>query len=139
MNRIKKLYTKYQELIEYIIFGVLTTLVNILVFYLFNTVFQVSYLISNAISIIVAILFAFITNKLFVFRSKTPNIKAAFKEFYLFVGLRLVSGLLDMLTMYILVDAIHLDANVSKLLTQFIVVVLNYVFSKLFIFKSVGG
>lgn len=139
MNGIKTLYKKYQEVIEYIIFGVLTTLVNILVFYLFNTVFQVSYLIANAISIAVAILFAFVTNKLFVFRSKTPSLQAAFREFYLFVGLRLVSGLLDMLTMYILVDALRIDANLSKLLTQFIVVVLNYVFSKLFIFKSVGG
>lgn len=135
MKWLKNLYVEHQEIIEYIFFGGLTTLVNLVVFYLFDTVFDVSYLIANAISIIVSILFAFFTNKLFVFKSKSPNFKAAFKEFYLFVGLRLVSGIFDMLSMWLLVDFISLDTNLSKILTQFIIVILNYVFSKLYIFK----
>ncbi|MDX8046774.1 GtrA family protein [Gracilibacillus sp. S3-1-1] len=135
MGRLKKIYIKYQEIFRYILFGVLTTVVNITVFILFDTVFNIPYLIANAISIIVAILFAFFTNKKYVFRTESPTFKIVFKEFYLFVGLRLISGLFDMLSMWIFVDLMNLETNFSKILTQFIIVISNYIFSKLYIFK----
>lgn len=124
-----------RELIEYIIFGVATTIVNIVVFFVFDTVIGISYLVANFISIVAAILFAYFTNKLFVFKSKSPTWKHALKEFFLFIGLRAASGLFDMLSMWVMVDLIHLDTNLSKILVQFIIVVLNYLFSKLYIFK----
>lgn len=135
MNWLKKIFIKDQEIFKYIFFGVLTTVVNIAVFFLFDTVLDFSYIIANAISIIAAILFAFFTNKKYVFKAKSQSLKLAFKEFYLFVGLRLVSGLFDMLSMWMLVDFMNLDTNLSKILTQFIIVVLNYIFSKLYIFR----
>lgn len=135
MGRQTKTYIKYQEISRYILFGVLTTVVSIAVFILFDTVFNVPYLIANAISIIVAILFAFFTNKKYVFKTESPTLKVAFKEFYLFVGLRLISGLFDMLSMWIFVDFVNLDTNISKVLTQFIIIISNYLFSKLYIFK----
>jgi len=135
MNWFKKIFIKDQEIFKYILFGVLTTVVNIAVFFLFDTVLNFSYIIANAISIIVAILFAFFTNKKYVFKAKSQSWKLAFKEFYLFVGLRSVSGLFDMLSMWMLVDFMNLETNLSKILTQFIIVVLNYIFSKLYIFR----
>lgn len=75
------------------------------------------------------------TNKIFVFRTKELGAKENVLEFIKFIGFRAVSGLADMMTMWILVDLITLDTNIAKLFTQFIVVVLNYVFSKFFIFK----
>jgi len=135
MNWLKKIFIKDQEIFKYILFGVLTTVVNIAVFFLFDTVLNFSYIIANAISIIAAILFAFFTNKKYVFKAKSQSWKLAFKEFYLFVGLRSVSGLFDMLSMWMLVDFMNLESNLSKILTQFIIVVLNYIFSKLYIFR----
>ena len=128
-------YKKYREVIDYIIFGGLTTLVNLIAFYIFDTLIGWPYLVANAIAIILSILFAYVTNKIFVFRTKELGAKENVLEFIKFIGFRGVSGLADMMTMWILVDLITVDTNIAKLLTQFIVVVLNYVFSKFFIFK----
>lgn len=134
MKKLIELYQKYRELIDYIIFGGLTTVVNIVAFYILDTLLGWSYLIANAVAIIISILFAYVTNKLFVFRTSNLNFKENVMEFLRFIGFRLVSGLADMAAMWILVDLLTVDTNISKLLTQFIVVVLNYLFSKLFIF-----
>lgn len=129
------LYKKYREVIDYIIFGGLTTLVNIVAFFIFETLLGWPYLTANAVAIVLSILFAYITNKLFVFKTRDMTFSENTIEFVKFIGFRLVSGLADMAAMWILVDLITIDTNIAKLLTQFIVVVLNYVFSKLFIFK----
>lgn len=129
------LYKKYREIIDYIIFGGLTTLVNIVAFFIFETLLGWPYLIANAIAIVLSILFAYITNKLFVFKTSNMTFNENMIEFLKFIGFRLISGLADMAAMWLLVDLISIDTNIAKLLTQFIVVVLNYVFSKLFIFK----
>ena len=128
-------YKKYREVIDYAIFGGLTTLVNLIAFYIFDTLIGWPYLVANAIAIILSILFAYVTNKIFVFRTKELGAKENVLEFIKFIGFRAVSGLADMMTMWILVDLITMDTNIAKLFTQFIVVVLNYVFSKFFIFK----
>lgn len=130
-----KFKSQLKELISYGFFGVLTTLVNMVVFYIFDSVLGVQYLFANAIAIILSILFAYVTNKLFVFSSKTETFKETLNEFFKFIGARLLTGGVDMLTMWALVDGLTLDTNLAKLLTQFVVMVLNYVFSKLFIFK----
>lgn len=136
MEFIKKMYHKYEEAIIYLVFGVLTTVVNIVVFYLLDTVLDVQYLIANLVSIIVSILFAFFTNKKYVFKSKSENFQSWMKEFVLFCSFRVLSGVFDMLSMWILVDFLTLDTNIAKIATQFIVVVLNYFFSKFFVFKG---
>ena len=133
-NKILDLYYRYREIIDYIFFGGLTTLVNIVVFFIFDTLLSWPYLIANAIAIILSILFAYVTNKLFVFKTSSNNLQENIYEFIKFIGFRLLSGLADMLSMWVLVDLIFVNTNVAKLFTQFIVVVLNYVFSKFFIF-----
>ena len=139
IRKVRSLYLKYREVIDYLFFGVLATFVNIVIFFIFDTLLQTPYLFANGLSIIGAILFAFFTNKKYVFKSETVSKREAFREFYLFVGFRLTSGIFDMLSMYILVDFLTIDTNVSKIITQFIVVVVNYVFSKVFIFKQEEG
>lgn len=136
MTKIKSLVSRYEEVIGYLVFGVLTTVVNIVVFYLFDSVFDVHYLVANAIAIVVSILFAFFTNKKYVFKSSTPTFQLWLKEFSLFVSFRLLSAVFDMGSMWLLVDGLNVNANVAKIITQFIVVVLNYAFSKFFIFKQ---
>lgn len=133
-DKILDLYYQYREIIDYIFFGGLTTLVNIVVFFIFDTILGWPYLVANAIAIILSILFAYITNKLYVFKTSTNELRENIYEFIKFVGFRLLSGLADMASMWILVDLIFIDTNIAKLFTQFIVVVLNYVFSKFFIF-----
>ena len=133
-NKIIELYQRYREVISYIIFGGLTTLVNIVVFFILDTGFSWPYLLANAIAIVLSILFAYVTNKIFVFKSDTQNIQETIYEFLKFIGFRSLSGLADMLSMWFLVDLLAVNTNISKLATQFIVVVLNYVFSKFFIF-----
>lgn len=135
-KRIKDLYNRYKEVIHYIIFGGLTTVVNIVVFFLLESGLSWPYLWANAIAIAAAVLFAYITNKLFVFESKTTTVWAAFLEFLRFISFRLLSGVIDMLAMWLLVDGLGQDTDLSKILTQVIVVVLNYIFSKLYIFNK---
>lgn len=136
MMKIKELVNKYAEVISYLIFGGLTTVVNIIVFYLFDSILDVHYLFANAIAIIASILFAFFTNKKYVFKSSTPTVKLWLKEFSLFVSFRLLSAVFDMGSMWLLVEGLELNTNIAKIITQFIVVVLNYAFSKFFIFKQ---
>jgi len=134
MKKIIELYQRYREVITYVFFGGLTTLVNIVTFFILDTGLAWPYLIANAVAIVLSILFAYVTNKLFVFQSETQNTRETVSEFVRFIGFRLVSGLADMATMWVLVDLLIIDTSIAKLATQFIVVVLNYVFSKFFIF-----
>lgn len=136
IKKIRDLYIRYKEVIHYIVFGILTTVVNIVVFFLLENILSWPYLWANSLAIAVSILFAYVTNKLFVFESKSYTVWAAFLEFFRFISFRFLSGVIDMLTMWFLVDGLSQDTRFSKILTQFIVVVLNYVFSKLFIFNK---
>ena len=121
-----------KELCLYIIFGALTTLVNIVSYLIFAKVFLVNYLISNIIAWILSVLFAYITNRIWVFESKNTNI---INEISLFFGGRLFSGVVDTGLMYLFIDILTINDTFSKIVIQIIVVVLNYVFSKLIVFK----
>ena len=127
---------KLKEIISYLIFGGLSTAVNIISFYILEKIFNWPYLYANALAISSSILFAYVTNKRFVFESHTDSFQATLREFLSFISFRLASGIIDMLSMWLLVELIHLTVMESKLLIQFIVIVLNYLFSKFYIFKS---
>lgn len=122
-----------KELISYLIFGVLTTVVNIVVYYVFNTWLQVNYLVSNAIAWIASVLFAYITNRKYVFDSKNTSM---FNELVKFIGARLSTGIMDMILMWLLVDVLSMNSMVSKIVVNVLVIVLNYVLSKVFVFKK---
>lgn len=138
MKRIINLYKKYQEIINYLIVGVLTTIVSLATYYICVLTFlnpnkAIELQIANIISWIIAVLFAFVTNKIFVFKSKNKNL---FKEFTSFVGARVLTLLLDMLIMFVMVTALGINDKVSKLVVQVVVTILNYVFSKIFVFRK---
>ena len=133
---IKKIMETYREIISYLFFGVCTTLVNFIIYFACTKIFDVNYLLSNAISWIGAVAFAYVTNRIWVFQSKTKGIRAIFKEMTTFVSCRIVSGIMDMLIMFIGVDLLGISDGITKFATQVVVVVMNYIFSKLIIFKK---
>lgn len=121
-----------KEMIAYLIFGVLTTVVNIVVYILFERYFGVNYVISNIIAWFLSVLFAYVTNRIWVFESKNENI---IKEVVLFFGGRLFSGVVDTALMVLFIEVLLLGDFISKIIVQVIVVILNYVISKLVVFK----
>ncbi len=150
INKIKKLAKKYRELITYIIFGVLTTIVSLVSFKIFDSLLgEKLYLLTNIMSWIFAVSFAYITNKLWVFESKSWQGKTVIKELLGFVGARLFSLGVEELGLWLLIDILHtgalrlsilsLDINgnmIAKVIMQIVVIILNYVFSKLVVFKK---
>ena len=130
------LFAKYKQTILYLIFGVLSTIVNILTYVFCTRNLNIEFLISNWIAWIVAVLFAYITNKFFVFESKEINIKFLIKELSSFVSCRLLSGIIEMILMYIMISLMSLNDFIVKIITNVVVVILNFIFSKLIIFKN---
>lgn len=136
IDKVVKLIKKYKEVINYLIFGVLTTLVNIVVYEIFTKAFHVDYLVSTVIAWIFSVAFAYVTNKIFVFESKNNTKTEILKEIVSFVGFRLFSGVMDIVFMYITVDVFLFNDSLMKITSNVVVVILNYLFSKLFIFKK---
>ena len=150
------LFEKYKELITYVVFGVLTTLVNFVCFWLFNKILgEKLYLLSNIIAWVISVIFAYVTNKLWVFESKSWSPTVLLKEIGTFVASRGVTGVIEIVTVPLLVKTtfdnlfyniiekiglsiqiLFTDGIYSKIVVSFIIVVLNYVFSKLFVFKN---
>lgn len=128
---------KLWEIFIYLFFGGLATVVNIVTFAAAYQLFHLSWPISNTISWISSVLFAFVTNKLWVFQSKTETFGALAWEFSKFLFARIISFGMDMACMYLFIDILSTGNFVAKIITQIVVVVANYVFSKVFIFKKV--
>lgn len=135
---IKKLLVKYREQIAYLFFGVLTTLVSwgsssALYYFAFG---KTNTALCNVLSEIIAVTFAYVTNKLFVFCSKTANFKEFLKEILLFYALRAFSSVINVGAMTLFVDVCKLEFWVCKIAVNAVVIILNYFFSKLFVFKD---
>lgn len=136
MSKIKELYFKYKEVINYLFFGGCTFLVSIISFYLFNKVIGFNEHVANIISWVLAVSFAYITNKKYVFESKTSEKKDLLREIGSFVSARLLTLVMEELILLIGVNFMHIDSMIVKIVAQVIVIVSNYFLSKLFIFKK---
>lgn len=138
MDRLILFTTKFvnRETISYLIFGVLTTLVDALVFFISNEVFSVEYILATVLAWILAVLFAYFTNKIWVFNSKNIKLELVIKEAFAFFIARLLSLVFTIVWMFLCVEIFKLDEFIAKLLANVFVVIMNYFFSKLFIFKS---
>lgn len=137
LKTIKGLYNEYKEVINYLVFGVLATLVNFVSYFIFAKLLKIEEVTSSGLSWFCSVLFAYITNKLFVFDSKTETKTAFIKEMFSFFVARIASGILcDVGTFAVMVKVLHIKDVVSKIITQAMVVVVNYVFSKFFVFKN---
>ena len=140
MGLIKEYYEKYKEVIKYLIFGVLTTVVNFVAYYLFIYLFKTSEgmygLVSNILANVVAILFAYFTNRNFVFESKSVGFKAITREIFSFFVCRIFSMVIDALIYFVGCTLLKMPDFIVKFIGQVVVIILNYVFSKLIVFKK---
>lgn len=150
MNKIKELMNKYKEVILYVVFGVLTTIVNLVAFHLLTMALgEDLYLLNNAIAWVIAVVFAYITNKIFVFESRSFKASVLLKECITFTTARLFSFGVEELGMWLFVDKLNFneysinilnfDINgqmIAKILLAVIVVIMNYFFSKFIIFAK---
>ena len=148
----KSLFIKYRELISYVFFGALTTAVNFAVFYALQAFFHkgdLSYLLNNAAAWLISVIFAYVTNKLFVFKAKDKSFSTVTRELFEFFGARIFSFGIEELGLWLFVDTMGLKSFsfdifrftvtgelLAKLILAVIVVILNYFFSKFIIFKS---
>ncbi len=159
MKKIKELYLKHREIIDYLFWGAMTTVVSFVTYSLFVIVFSavlgenaavslfemtfsISITLANILSWICAVAFAFVTNKLFVFKSKSFSFSVAFPEFTKFLSARILTGVLEMAGVPLLVSLglgmtiFGIEGAVAKIIVTVAVIILNYVFSKLFIFRE---
>lgn len=135
-SKFNKLLTKYNDVIIYLVFGVLTTLVNYVIYLPCYNLLGFSASISNVIAWAVAVGFAFVTNKPFVFKSNDWSAKVVVPELIKFLGTRIGSGVLETIILFVAVDLLQWDGNFWKILTSVLVVIINYVGSKLLVFKK---
>lgn len=139
LKGIINLYNQYKEIINYLIFGFFTTIISLVVYYLLvysildsNNAIELQ--IANIMSWIAGVIFAYITNRKFVFNSKNEKIG---KELLSFVSSRIITLVIDMLIMFVGVTLLKGNDKILKLISQIVVIVSNYVFSKLFVFRKV--
>jgi putative flippase GtrA len=131
-----RIFQKYKMVILYLFFGGCTTLINIVVYYVLYEVAGVSNLISTIFAWIVSVLFAFVTNRNYVFESEQNSISARLKEVVMFFSCRLLTGVLDVIIMVVAVDFLHGNSLIWKIISNILVILLNYIASKLVIFKK---
>lgn len=130
------IYHKYEEVLSYLIFGFLAFVVNYVVYAVGIKAFSLNYQISNMIAWVVAVIFAYWTNRTFVFKSKTKEITSLLREFASFVSARLATLILEIVILWLFVDVLSINDMFAKLVGQFVVIVTNYFLSKLWIFKK---
>ena len=136
MKMIKEVYKKYEEIIRYLVVGVLTTIVSLATYFICVHTFLdatngVEIQIANIISWLFAVAFAYITNRIFVFKSKSKNY---LKEITIFCTSRVLTLLMDMAIMFVFVTLLKGSDTIGKLISQVVVTIANYIFSKLFVF-----
>lgn len=142
LGKLADIYEQHKEGMRYIIFGVLTTLVSIVVsaflYYIVlnSLVEELKVNLSTALSIVAAWIFAYVTNKIYVFESKTNNLKELIQEIVSFTGCRLATAIIEMLLMNLLVTVLHFNYMLMKIIVNIIIIILNFIFSKLIIFKN---
>ena len=136
IDKIRSLIVKYYDILAYLSFGVLTTVVNYMVYLPCYNWLELSATVSNAIAWVGAVAVAYLTNKPFVFKSYDWSAKTVWPELVKFVGCRIGSGLLETAIIFLTVDVLQWNGNLMKLITSVLVVILNYVASKLLVFRK---
>lgn len=136
VSKIKELINKYMDIILYGVFGVLTTVVNIVSYWIMAHPLGMGTMMSTVIAWVLAVLFAYFTNRKWVFRSKATGIQAIMKEIGSFFACRIVTGAVDWAFMFLFVEVLVFNDVIVKVLANILVIILNYVGSKLIIFKQ---
>lgn len=135
-NRImKNMLEKYKSILMYLFFGICTTVINIVTYWMFYISLDFPNVLSTIFSWIISVLFAYITNKLWVFESRSFGKKVLVREIATFFGARFISGIIDLAVMFLFVDMLLFPAMIIKFISNIFVVIFNYVASKVVIFK----
>lgn len=132
----KDLYEKYKDVIYYLFFGVCTTLVNVMAYWILAYFIDLPVIASTIIAWFLAVLFAYITNRKWVFHSEVKGSEKLIREILSFFICRLTTGVADWMCMFLFVDILGLNDIIIKFIDNVVVIVLNYVASKLVIFKN---
>ena len=135
-ERLKKLIQKYRDLLVYLVFGAMTTAVNYAVYLPSYNLLHLTSAASNAIAWVAAVFFAYLTNKPFVFHSYDWSAGTVIPELGKFLGTRWVSGALETGILYVAVDRLAGNGNLWKIITSILVILLNYIGSKLLVFRK---
>lgn len=135
-NFIKEMWKKYEEVINYLIFGFLAFVLSIVIFYIFANMVGLNEQIANIISWIICVIFCYFTNRIFVFKSKTKEAAGMIKEFVDFVLARLATLIIENAILFVMIELLSINNMISKLVGQVVVIVTNYILSKLWIFKK---
>ena len=130
------MYRKYEEGISYLFWGGVAFVLSMVLFYIFANIMMLDEQIANIFTWIICVIFAYLTNRTFVFKSKTTGAKAVTKEFVDFTAARLATLVLEIAVLFVCIDLFLWHNMLAKLLGQFLVIVSNYVLSKLWIFKK---
>ena len=136
IEKLRSLIEKYWDVLSYLFFGVLTTVVNYLIYLPVYNFCGLSAALSNMIAWVGAVIFAFLTNKPLVFRSHDWSAKTVVPELTKFVSCRIASGVLETVILFLAVDCMNWNGNIWKLVTQVLVIIINYVGSKLLVFRK---
>ena len=136
IQKLRSLIKKYWDILTYLVFGVLTTVVNYAIYLPIFNFCGISAAVSNMIAWVGAVIFAFLTNKPFVFHSHDWSVKTVVPELIKFVSCRLASGVMETVILFLAVDLMAWNGNVWKLVTQVLVIIINYVGSKLLVFRN---
>ena len=136
IQKIRALVVKYWDIVSYLFFGVCTTIVNYIIYIPCYNFLGMSATVSNMIAWVVAVAFAYLTNKPFVFKSNDWSAKTVIPELTKFVGCRVGSGAAETIVLFFAVDLLGWNGNIWKLVTQVMVTVMNYVASKLLVFRK---
>lgn len=136
MSKIKELYIKYKEIFWYLVIGGLTTLVNIFAYFIFAHPLSLDVLPSTVLAWFVSVVFAYVSNKIIVFESKTRTFKLLLIEIILFFASRIATGALDTAIMFIFAEKLLLNDIVVKIVSNIVVIILNYILSKLLVFRK---
>ena len=130
------LYRKHEEGINYLIFGFLAFVLNYILYFVFADAVAMHYMAATGLSWVLTVVFAYWTNRTFVFKSQNKETKAVVTEFVSFIGARVATEVLELGLMYLMVDVMAVNDKISKLICQVIVILANYVLSKIWIFKD---
>lgn len=130
------LYRKHEEGINYLIFGFLAFVLNYILYFIFADAIAMHYMAATGVSWVLTVVFAYWTNRNFVFKSQNKEKTSVLKEFISFIGARVATEVLELVLMYVMVDLCSINDKISKLVCQVLVILANYVLSKIWIFKD---
>lgn len=133
---LKSLYIRYKDIILFVFFGGCTTLVNVVSYFICSRIYHLNVTTSTIVAWTLAVLFAYVTNRKYVFKSENTTVKSITIEFGVFLSSRLLTGLLDLTMMYVFVKLLSQNDMLIKLISNIIIVICNYLLSRLMVFKQ---